>query len=506
MPALSTHMSQDDIAAGKVSFPQIFNFGQQLFTTNFNKCDGAGRPGSTGAAGQHGVGNARTPDHFRGPRFTMLSSPDATSCASCHNEPSVAGTGGFNSNLRDPAADCDPVVGLFLSAGLFGVGNPPRPCKPTTPTVSDGFFNAFTERGSLGLFGAGAIEQLAREMTADLFSLKATAIGQAQSQGHDVSVPLQTKGVGFGTLVAHPNGAVDTSGVQGVSPDLVVRPWGRKGQNKSLRHFSIQAFNRHLGMQPEEAVVDFSPNNSDPDLDGVRNELSIGDITAAMIFQEALPVPRQVHGLGRQEQDAQRGERVFSQVGCAGCHIPSLPLNSTILCEPNPLNNDGDFRDQTRKYCLDLRRTGIRGNMVAAFTDLKRHAICDPTKPFDPVTNHFCDDPPFVTTPATDATGPGNSGAVDRPPYYQFLTAKLWDVGNSGPWGHRNDIDTIYGAIVAHGGEAAPVVSAFEALSDSDQLAVVTFLNSLKMPIMAGNPAPQEVGSPKALNPAMFGF
>jgi Di-haem oxidoreductase, putative peroxidase len=91
---------------------------------------------------------------------------------------------------------------------------------------------------------------------------------------------------------------------------------------------------------------------------------------------------------------------------------------------------------------------------------------------------------------------------VDRPPYYQFLTAKLWDTGNSGPWGHRNDLDTIYEAIVAHGGEAQSVRDAFEALSNSDQIAVVTFLKSLRMPIMDNNPPPQLEGSPTAPNPA----
>jgi hypothetical protein len=183
--------------------------------------------------------------------------------------------------------------------------------------------------------------------------------------------------------------------------------------------------------------------------------------------------------------------------------VPALPLRSTVYCEPNPLNTDGDFRDTTKSFCFDLqKRSGLKGNLVRAFTDLKRHSICDPTRDYDPITNHYCDDPPRTLTPATDGTGPGNIGAGERPPYHQFLTAKLWDTGNSGPWGHRNDLDTIYEAIVAHGGEATPAVTSFETLPDPDQLAIVAFLRTLKMPVMDDNPSPQEAGSPHAANPA----
>ncbi len=506
MPALSGHLDQADIASGRLSFKQIFKFGQRLFITDFNKCDGAGRPASGAQVAAHGIGSPRTLDPLRGPRFTGLSGPDGNSCASCHNEPGVGGTASFRGNLAEQAVDCDPIAGVSLSSSLFGMPGAARPCRPTTPTsTNNGFSHLFNERGSLGLFGSGAIELLGREMTDDLHNLKAQAIAQAQAAQNDVPVTLQTKGVQFGTLTAHPNGTVDTSGVQGVSPDLVIRPFGRKGQNKSLRHFSITAFNRHHGMQPQEAMEQLSPpfSDPDPDKDGFSDELTIGDITAAVVFMEALPVPRRMDLPHPKREQAARGERLFAAVNCTGCHVPALPLNSTVLCDPNPRNNDGDFRDTSQSFCFDLQETsGLRGKMVFAFTDLKRHSICDPGRDYDPATNHFCDDVPISNTPATDRTGPGEDGVTDRAPYHHFLTAKLWDVGNSGPWGHRNDLDTIYETIAAHGGEATASTAAFEALSDADQLAVVVFLTTLKMPIMMDNPQPQEVGSPMAPNPA----
>jgi hypothetical protein len=418
--ALAQHMNQSDIVNGTVSFADLFNFGQQLFTTNFNKCDGAGRPGRTATAGVHGVGSPRTPDPFKGPRSTILSGPDANSCASCHSEPGVGGAGSFHANLFEQAVDCDPVVGVIFSNRPFPPPAPPhdtRPCRPSTPTsTGGGFSHAFNERGSLGMFGAGAIELLGREMTDDLLALQTQALADAQAAGHDVTVTLKSKGVQFGTLTAHADGTVDTSGVEGVSPDLVIRPFGRKGQNKSIRHFSVQAFNRHLGMQPQEALEQ-TPGVSDPDQDGVTNELTIGDVTSAVVFQAALPVPRRIHLKGPQAKDAARGENLFAQVGCTGCHVPALPLKSTVFCEPNPRNNDGDFRDTSQQVCFDLRKTsGLRGNTVFAYTDLKRHTICDPTRDYDPETNHFCDDFPTTQTPATDKTGPGPSGTTDARP------------------------------------------------------------------------------------------
>ena len=253
----------------------------------------------------------------------------------------------------------------------------------------------------------------------------------------------------------------------GVDPDLVIKPFSRKGVFRSLREFTVTAMNQHHGMQ---AVERFG-TGTDPDQDGVTNELLIGDITAVTIFQAALPVPA-VSTQGLDSRTASHGADLFGKVGCTGCHLPSLPLTSTRFCDPDPQNPAGTFSDTSQSYCFDLSQTGIRGNSVAAYTDLKRHVICDNSKP------HYCNEP---TSPlqASDS-----NFAI---PNDQFLTAKLWDTGNSGPWGHRGDLDTIYAAITAHGGEAATSEGQFESLSDSDQLAVVTFLKTLQMPILPTN-------------------
>lgn len=66
-------------------------------------------------------------------------------------------------------------------------------------------------------------------------------------------------------------------------------------------------------------------------------------------------------------------------------------------------------------------------------------------------------------------------------PTSQFLTRKLWDVGNSAPYGHRGDLTTITEAIEVHGGEARSSRDAFMALSRSERNEVVEFLKSLRI-------------------------
>jgi hypothetical protein len=235
---------------------------------------------------------------MEGPGFTRISAPDANSCAGCHKQPQAGGAGDFVANVFVLAQNQIPVSGTVLNQD---------------------FTQTFLERNTLGMFGSGPIELLGREMTADLLSLKRGAINQAQSSGQHVSLQPVTKGVSFGTITAHSDGSLDTSTVIGVDPELIVKPFSRKGTMRSIREFTVNAMNQHHGMQPVERFG----LDSDPDPDGITNELTVGDITAATVFQAALPIPIQAvpH---QNHQIVARGEELFSQVGCASCHLPAL--------------------------------------------------------------------------------------------------------------------------------------------------------------------------------------
>src|SRR5262249_20972916 len=226
-----------------VSFEDVVRHGEKLFNAAFNRLDGHGRPG-TMADGQ-----PRAPGQ---PGMVRTTGPDAHSCASCHNTPRPGGTGDFANNV-------------FVGESA-------------------------NERMPMSVFGSGPIEALALEMTRELQAIRASAIGQAFLSSSDVPAHLLAKGIDFGNIVARRDGTVDTSGVRGVSGDLVIRPFHPNGAAVSIRQFTNEGMNQHLGIQSQELFgID-----TDPDGDGVTNELTIGDMTAISLFQAQLGTPGRI--------------------------------------------------------------------------------------------------------------------------------------------------------------------------------------------------------------------
>src|SRR6185503_11363539 len=87
-----------------------------------------------------------------------------------------------------------------------------------------------------------------------------------------------------------------------------------------------------------------------------------------------------------------RGESSFEKIGCAGCHVPALPLDKEgwVFSEPNPYNPPMNLRmGQARTLRVDLNdgllpqpRLTLSGPTAAvwvpAYTDFKLHDISDP--------------------------------------------------------------------------------------------------------------------------------
>jgi len=337
--------------------------------------------------------------------------------------------------------------------------------------------NIANERKTIGMNGSGFIEMLARQMTADLQTIRnATVPGTSQA--------LVTKGVSFGTFSRLLDGTWDTSGVQSLPapslastdashpPSLIIMPFHQAGAAISLRQFTNNLFPQHHGMKPEERGID--------DGDGFRNELTRADITAVTVYQATLPVPgRLIPEDPEVEEAVHIGEQRFSQLGCAGCHIPKLPVidKGWIYTEPSPFNPAGNMRvgdaptllvDLTSEELPGPRlRADARGIVwVPAFTDLKLHDITtgasDPNaEPLD--QNQPAGSPKFFA---------GNT---------KFITRKLWGVGNSGPYMHHGKFTTMREAILAHSGEALSSRQSFESLPAHDRDCVIEFLKTLQV-------------------------
>ncbi|HJY85172.1 MAG TPA: hypothetical protein VKK81_29325 [Candidatus Binatia bacterium] len=79
------------------------------------------------------------------------------------------------------------------------------------------------------LFGLGLREVLADEITMDLRNIRTLAIAQAQQVHHPVTLKLESKGIGYGSIAGRPDGTVDFSNVTGVEPDLRIKPFFAEG-------------------------------------------------------------------------------------------------------------------------------------------------------------------------------------------------------------------------------------------------------------------------------------
>jgi hypothetical protein len=484
------HMQQARINAGSVRFEELFSFGDALFSTAFNGMDGSGAlllPDGTALPGRF----SRIPPG--GGRFT---GPNGNACLSCHNLPLEDGAGEASSNvLQDPSG-----LGIL---GLAETGG-------------------FNPRNAVALFAPGAIQGLAEEMTEKLQALRDQASAEALGGGVGTVAwrDLVSKGVNFGRIQATQLVAgrvtLDTSEVVGVDPDLVVRPYGWKGNVTTLRDFVRGASQDELGMQAVELVSknpagEADPETMDLDGDGVANEFSVGDVTALTVYLAAQPVPAEVGFLVSRGLVAPpssevgalqvRGRTLFSELGCGQCHLPEMQLDQVEFREPS-LGGGGAYQDPDlvrwgvdglapSRVDLVQQGDGLRlvphshgGARVALFGDLKRHNM-----------GKTLADPQPTLVSGADGRTLVLYGARVSVPKSVFLTPELWGVGNTGPWLHDGRAGTLEEAILLHGvdplkepvpplgdperSEAQAARDAFAALAPDERVAVVEFLKGL---------------------------
>ena len=412
-----SRITQEQIATGDLNLNQLRSAGQRVFTTPFNKLDGYGD-------GPMDVGDTVTPGGrpTLGGNGTLLrvNGLDGQSCLECHSIISnatipprlgIGGVGGSVTNAMIKPTVMDPAdLENFDSVADFNgrFANPPF------------------------IFGAGGVELLATEMTQDLLAQRDWAI-----QHPGTVVELISKGIGFGTIVADAIGQLDTTQIQGVDEDLIVKPFGRKGEFTTTRDFDIEAMQFHFGMQPVEVFGE----NTDPDGDGVVNEIMIGELSALHVFVSSSAKPEQKPATAA----TVRGFNVFVDVGCAGCHVPELQTRGEELplrfpMDPTDPASNVYYRVDLTKKPADFDTNGQGGVAVPLFADLKRHDMGD----------------------GLAETFALASDQRNR----EFTTARLWGIADTGPYLHDGRATTLSEAILLHGGEAEPVRNEFDALAD----------------------------------------
>jgi len=448
----SDHVEQSDLVAMLYDNSTIFTKGGAIAESRFNECDGQGRPATTGDGQKRAVGQ---------PGMIRTSGPEGTACNGCHAQPRSGGAGDFVANTFNGTETLDPVTDSI------------------DPSLSN-------ERNTTGMFGAGFLELLAREMTADLQEQAA----DYAAQNYSGKVDLVTKGIIF--PVKFKDGVIKKA--WGIDTDLIVKPFGAGGTVVSIRQFTVEAFNRHHGMQAEEHYDKFL-DDPDFDEDGIDRELTIGDISTVSLWQAMLdrPIQELPDDDATALQRIEDGAKLFGDVGCSDCHTPKMTLDNRTFCEPGPYNVPGIFGNQNKRYCVILnynaedqdKSDNAPGEPVpqdgvpsadtpldlTTYTDLKRH--------------HMCDDPAEVVDPirtlCNENFAQGRPDQDGYPGQEFFMTADLWQVGESAPFGHDGHYPELSTVILAHAGEARGSRDAYAELLDDDQLKIIEFLKSLKI-------------------------
>lgn len=402
--------------------------GRQLFQRKFRRANGQGA-GEGDGAGDLNLNGA-------------IGAGLADSCAACHGRP--RGSAGLGGNVVT------------------------RPDSRDAPH----------------LFGLGLKEMLADEITADLRGIRDRAISRAEQTGRSVTVPLRSKGIHYGTITAMPSGSVDTSAIEGVDPDLRVRPFFAEGSTISIREFVVGALHKEMGLEcndddlaqanagqtvvtPSGMVLDGAQDRIDapPPPDAITGQY---EIDPAMVDHlEFYLLNYFKPGLGRQNAITEHGRRVFNNLGCISCHVPSLQIN-----------HDRRVGDVTTVY--DPAQ-GIFNNMFATAGTLI--SVIDDGRGLPPLKQPlggaFVVENIFTDFKRHDLGSNFYERNYDGTLQKTFLTRALWGAGSKSIFGHDGRSTSLDEVILRHGGEAQASRDAYALLSEGEAGALQSFLKSL---------------------------
>jgi CxxC motif-containing protein (DUF1111 family) len=291
-------------------------------------------------------------------------------------------------------------------------------CDPTSASFIAGK-NCSAQRQSTNLFGLGLVEAL------DDQTLYALAANQ----------PPAIRGT--------PR-LLDEFGRQRVAR------FGWKDDGATLRGFADLATANELGLttpdSPQEnttcadGVIQFGvllDNGDEPEDQPDAGGRAMVD--RLVDFMRGLEPPPQL----KPDPSARRGQRLFTQIGCAGCHIPTL----TTAADPS------QFIPPTT------------GGVPISVT--LNHALAHQT--FHPFSDFLLHD--------MGSLGDGITSGAAGPA--MMRTAPLWGVRSKVRLLHDGRTDSLSGAITLHDGQGRDSAGQFKALSPDDQNALISYLNSL---------------------------
>jgi CxxC motif-containing protein (DUF1111 family) len=363
---------------------------------------------------------------------------NATSCAACHFQGGIGGSGTLNENvttftvrdskghiLREGVVHAESIAnfpGETLS--LVDAGLPPtsRPrlsdliqvnrsghCTQVV-VVSRG--THVSQRNTPALFGSKLIDAIPESDILANARLQSVRWLGAPADGEEAPV---------GRVLRLANGQVGR--------------FGWKAQAPSLGAFVQGACANELGLG--------NPGQAEPkplskgDYKPARLDLTQEQCDQLTAFCASLPRPTERADVA-QEAPARAGKHLFASIGCADCHTPNL------------------------------------GSVEGLYSDLLLHRMGQDLEG----GGSYNDPPAPPPSPDPDPNGPPGDG----PSPGEWRTPPLWGVADSAPYMHDGRAPTLEEAIRLHGGQAARSARRFSALAPAQQAELVTFLKTLRAP------------------------
>ena len=342
------------------------------------------------------------------------------------------------------------------------------------------------------LFGAGLVEMLADEITTDLRAIRTTAVQRAINTGSEVKLPLISKGISYGLIRGLPNGDVDTSTVEGVDPDLRVRPFFAHGGEFSLRAFAVGAFKDEMGLEAPDPVLCNATNRVlpvkttsaagmvfDPAVDTIKRPpvcSAADDADGDNVVNEIDPVLLDhlefyllnyfKPGVGETTNRTESGLKLMKDIGCTTCHVQKLVVA-----------HDRRVADVETRFD---RQRGIFNRLFATAT-LFVNAVDDGQEfpQLLPQGNQFVVENFFADFKRHDLGPAFHERQYDGTLVTKFMTEPLWGVGSTASYGHDGRSIDLKEVILRHGGEAQTSKKAFAALGENDQRKILEFLGTL---------------------------
>jgi CxxC motif-containing protein (DUF1111 family) len=214
--------------------------------------------------------------------------------------------------------------------------------------------------------------------------------------------------------------------------------FGWKGQHASLESFAMDAYLNEMGITTPLLPIENTVSGKDivegdtvpdPEDDGV-------DATAFANFMRATMAPPR----GAITPDVQRGDALFSSIGCASCHVPSI-----VTAQAGTPINGGSL----------VVRPALANKIIHPYSDFLLHDV-----------------------------GTGDGIPIQPTDEYadtsnKMRTAPLWGLRTRNRLMHDGLSLTREEAIQRHAGQASATTKRFQQLSPADRAALIAFLNSL---------------------------